>query len=220
MAIMTILHTALKVNKDTVTRRRRGRRRLTCFPHVYLFNHKRAICAGLEYNTRRCCWRYAGANCQIKPRTLGQVPAAVARQLEAVTARRRAGIIAEKLAKDLALSRGTNDTVLQLLRRWHCWTFCCCAPSPALCTAGAWMKNFSERKNEGKKEKHLEWWTDKIKYAWHSRVTLASMVPLLTWTVAPHWLGQQLWTEHFECEWKMKMARADLSGDDDDDDFI
>lgn len=139
---MTITHTAPKVNEDTVKSRGggggvegAGYQRLTCFSHVYLFNHKRALCGRLECNARRCCWRYAGANCQIKPRTLGQVPAAVARQLEAATARRRAGIIAEKLAKDLALSRGTNDALLlRRRRRLHCWTFCC-SPSPALCTA-------------------------------------------------------------------------------------
>lgn len=111
MAIMRTIHAALKVNKDIVT----SHRRLTYFLDVYLFNHKRTICAELECDTRRCCWRYAGADCQIKPRTPGQVPAAVARQLEAGTARRRAGIIVEKLAKDPTSSRGTDDTLQQQL---------------------------------------------------------------------------------------------------------
>lgn len=57
--------------------------------------------------------------------TLGQGPAVVARQLEAVTAQERAEIIAEKLAKVPAPSRGVNDTLLQLQprARWHDWTF-------------------------------------------------------------------------------------------------
>lgn len=123
MPITAIIHATLKVKSHATDERVGvGRCRLTCSLDLYLFNHGRTICAELECNTRRCCWRYAGADCQIKPRTAGQVPAAVARQLEAGTARRRAGIIAEKLAKDPAPSRGTSDTLQQLLQppwRWH-----------------------------------------------------------------------------------------------------
>lgn len=53
------------------------------------------------------------------------MPAVVARQLEAVAARRRAEIIAEKLAKDPTPSRGASDTLPQLQprARGHYWTF-------------------------------------------------------------------------------------------------
>lgn len=109
------------------------------FPRVYLFNHKRAICAGpgVQHAPMLLAIR-RGELSDKKPRTLGQVPAAVARQLEAAVARRRAAIIAEKLAKDPTRSRGASDTAAAAATsaRTLLDISSCRAQSPALCAAG------------------------------------------------------------------------------------